>query len=159
LETITLSNGLDESGAEEILKDLLSPALIKTIPKWRVPRALPLVGSRGKAPAFLPPSRRRIAVRDFDDAVDVQAWGGDVFGVEVAGSYLDLAHAVCDAAGVPRKVEFVDMPEALLGQYQSFTEAPMTRLRTAGYNGQFTPLEEGVRRYVQEYLTQPDRYV
>jgi len=80
-------------------------------------------------------------------------------GTGQARSYLDLAHAVCDAAGVPRKVEFVDMPEALRGQYQSFTEAPMSRLRAAGYNGQFTPLEEGVRRYVQDYLTQPDCYV
>ena len=42
-------------------------------------------------------------------------------------------NAVCDAAGVPRKVEFIDMPEALRGQYQSFTEASMARLRAAGY--------------------------
>ena len=39
-------------------------------------------------------------------------------------------------------------------QYQSFTEARMDRLRAAGYGGQFTPLEEGVRRYVQDYLAQ-----
>ncbi len=38
------------------------------------------------------------------------------------------------------------------GQYQSFTQAPMDRLRAAGYAGQFTPLEEGMRRYVQDYL-------
>ena len=35
----------------------------------------------------------------------------------------------------------------------------MARLRAAGYAGQFTPLEEGVRRYVQDYLSQPDPYV
>ena len=51
------------------------------------------------------------------------------------------------------------MPAALRGQYQSFTEAPMDRLRAAGYAGQFTPLEEGVRRYVQDYLATADRYV
>ncbi len=28
----------------------------------------------------------------------------------------------------------------------------MDRLRAAGYSGQFTGLEEGIRRYVQEYL-------
>ena len=28
----------------------------------------------------------------------------------------------------------------------------MERLRAAGYAGQFTPLEEGIRRYVQDYL-------
>jgi ADP-L-glycero-D-manno-heptose 6-epimerase len=80
-------------------------------------------------------------------------------GTGQARSYLDLAHAVCDAAGRPRNVEFIDMPEPLRGQYQSFTQASIGRLRAAGYAGQFTPLEEGVRRYVQDYLTQPDPYV
>ncbi len=50
------------------------------------------------------------------------------------------------------------MPAALQGQYQSFTEARMDRLRAAGYPGQFTPLEDGVRRYVQDYLSRPDQY-
>ena len=67
-------------------------------------------------------------------------------------------HAVCDAAGVPRTIEFIDMPEALRDQYPSFTQAEMGSLRIAGYAGQFTPLEEGVRRYIQDYLTQPDPY-
>jgi ADP-L-glycero-D-manno-heptose 6-epimerase len=66
---------------------------------------------------------------------------------------------VCDAAGLPRAVEFIDMPAPLAGQYQSFTQAAMNRLRAAGYAGQFTPLEEGVRRYVQDFLAQPDPYV
>ena len=79
-------------------------------------------------------------------------------GTGTARTYLDLAHAVADALDVPRRVEVVDMPERLRGQYQSFTEARMERLRAAGYAGQFTPLEEGVRRYVQDYLTQPDPY-
>ena len=51
------------------------------------------------------------------------------------------------------------MPASLRGQYQSFTEAPMDRLRAAGYAGQFTPLEEGVRRYVQDHLAAPDPFV
>lgn len=107
--------------------------------------------------------------RDFiwvDDVVDVMSWLFDTpsvsglfnLGTGVARSYLDLAHAVCDAAGAPRRVEFIDMPAKLRGQYQSFTEAPMARLRAAGYAGQFTPLEEGVRRYVQNHLARPDPY-
>ena len=44
------------------------------------------------------------------------------------------------------------MPAALRGQYQSFTQADMTRLRSAGYDRQFTSLEAGVSRYVQEHL-------
>ncbi len=107
--------------------------------------------------------------RDFvwvGDVVDVLLWLLDTraanglfnLGTGVARSYLDLAHAVCDAAGMPRRVEFVPMPDALRGQYQSYTCADMTRLRDAGYRGQFTPLEEGVRRYVS-LLGSPDPYL
>jgi ADP-L-glycero-D-manno-heptose 6-epimerase len=108
--------------------------------------------------------------RDFiwvGDVVDVLLWLLDSphvsglfnVGTGQARSYADLANAVCDAAGVPRRIEYIDMPEALRGQYQSFTEAPIARLRAAGFAGQFTPLEEGVRRYVQDHLTQSDRFV
>ncbi len=108
--------------------------------------------------------------RDFiwvGDVVDVMLWLMDTpsvsglfnLGTGHARTYLDLAHAVCDAAGQPRAVEFIDMPVSLQGQYQSFTQAPMDRLRKAGYAGQFTPLEEGIRRYVQDHLATTDRYV
>lgn len=107
--------------------------------------------------------------RDFiwvGDVVDAMLWlldnpapsGLYNLGTGRARTYLDLAHAVCDAMGVARRVEFVPMPEPLRGQYQSFTEARMDRLRAAGYPGQFTPLEDGVRRYVQDHLAQPDPY-
>ena len=108
--------------------------------------------------------------RDFiwvGDVVDVMLWLLDTpsanglfnLGTGRARSYLDLAHAVCDAAGAPRRIAFIDMPGALHGQYQNFTEARMERLRAAGYAGQFTPLEEGVRRYVQDFLATSDPYL
>ncbi len=107
--------------------------------------------------------------RDFiwvGDVVDVLLWLHDTpevnglfnLGTGRARSYLDLAHAVCDAAGSERRVAFVEMPTALRGVYQSFTEARMDRLRGAGYGGQFTPMEVGVRRYVTEFLSGPDPY-
>ena len=34
----------------------------------------------------------------------------------------------------------------------------MERLRAAGYDRPTTPLEEGVRAYVQDYLAAPDPY-
>jgi ADP-L-glycero-D-manno-heptose 6-epimerase len=108
--------------------------------------------------------------RDFiwvGDVVDVMLWLLDTplvsglfnVGTGQARSYQDLAHAVSDAAGRRREIEFIDMPANLRGQYQSFTEASPARLRAAGYNGQFTPLEQGIRRYVQDYLAQPDPYL
>lgn len=107
--------------------------------------------------------------RDFihvDDVVNVMLWlyetpaAEGIFNVGTGGSrtYRDLAHAVCDAAGQKRAITYIDMPERLRGQYQSFTEASIDRLRAAGYTGQFTPLEEGVRRYVQDFLMKADPY-
>ena len=101
--------------------------------------------------------------RDFiwiDDVVDVILWLLDSpavsglfnLGTGQARTYRDLAYAVCDAAGRPRDIEFIAMPGVLRGQYQSFTQARMDRLRAAGYPGQFTPLEDGIRRYVEHYL-------
>ena len=43
-------------------------------------------------------------------------------------------------------------------RYQYFTQANVEKLRRAGYNGGFTPLEEAVSRYVGRHLDQPDRY-
>ena len=79
-------------------------------------------------------------------------------GTGTARSYADLARAVCAAHGVPERIEYVDMPARLRGQYQSFTQAPMRRLREAGFERDFTSLEEGVRRYVQDYLLRDDPY-
>ncbi|MDE2583628.1 MAG: ADP-glyceromanno-heptose 6-epimerase [Rhodospirillales bacterium] len=127
----------------------------------------------GLAPRLFRSDRADLAdgaqARDFiwvGDVVDVILWlldspavnGMFNVGTGRARTYLDLAHAVCDAAGAPRQVAFIDMPPKLRGQYQSFTQASTARLRAAGYAGAFTPLEEGIRRYVQDYLARPDIY-
>jgi ADP-L-glycero-D-manno-heptose 6-epimerase len=46
-------------------------------------------------------------------------------------------------------VEYIDFPEALRGKYQSFTQADIARLRTAGYKDEFNTVEQGVAKYVQ----------
>ena len=108
-------------------------------------------------------------LRDFvfvDDVVDLVEWlldTPDVSGVFNAGSgqarsFLDLAEATFAAAGKAPKVEYVDTPESIRDKYQYFTEARMERVRAAGFEGQSTPLEEGVRRYVQDFLATADPY-
>lgn len=128
----------------------------------------------GKPPRLFRSDRPDIAdgaqARDFvwvGDVVNVMLWLYDnptVSGLFNCGSgtartYLDLAHAVCDAAGAPRQVEFIDMPDSLRGQYQSYTQADLTRLRAAGYTGAFTSLEDGIRQYVQTYLATENPYL
>jgi hypothetical protein len=44
------------------------------------------------------------------------------------------------------------MPGSIRDSYQYFTQAETTNLRRAGYNADFTALEEAVRRYVTGYL-------
>lgn len=108
-------------------------------------------------------------LRDFvfvDDVVDIIDWllcTSEVSGIFNAGSgqarsFLDLANATFAAAGKDPAVAYIDMPEVIRDRYQYFTEAKMDRVRALGFNGQSTPLEEGVRRYVQSFLSQPDPY-
>ncbi len=108
-------------------------------------------------------------LRDFisvDDCVDVICWllenpsvsGLFNLGTGKARSFADLARAVYAAMDQEFKVDYVPTPEDIREKYQYFTEANMTRLRDAGYSGQFTSLEDGVGRYVQDYLATADPY-
>ena len=81
------------------------------------------------------------------------------FGTGRARTFLDLMHALGEACGMPVKLEFVDVPPEIRPSYQYFTEADMTRLRRAGYNQPFTPLEEAVRDFVANHLAMPDPYL
>lgn len=45
-------------------------------------------------------------------------------------------------------IEYVSFPDALKGKYQSYTEADLTNLRSAGYGDEFLTVEEGVSRYI-----------
>lgn len=69
-------------------------------------------------------------------------------GAGQARSWLDLARAVFAAMDLPVDITYVDMPEAIRGRYQYFTEARMERLRAAGYDAPFTSVEDGVAAYV-----------
>lgn len=49
-------------------------------------------------------------------------------------------------------IRYIDFPETLKGKYQSFTEADISALRSAGYEHKFLSVEEGVSRYVGRLL-------
>ncbi len=107
--------------------------------------------------------------RDFiyvDDVVRVMMWllsrrsvsGLFNVGSGAARSFRDLMLAAYAALGARPNIEYIDMPERIRGSYQYFTEASVDRLRAAGYNGGFTPLEDAVGAYVRGFLDQTDRY-
>ena len=108
-------------------------------------------------------------LRDFiwvEDCVNVMLWLWDTpqvsglfnVGTGTARSFFDLATAVFSALGRRPSITYIDMPDGLNATYQYYTQAPMDKLRQAGYTRPFTSLEEGVRHYVQNYLSQPDPY-
>lgn len=73
-------------------------------------------------------------------------------GTGKARSWNDLAKAVFSTMNQPSKIEYVEMPVAIQGRYQYFTQANMAKLRKAGYSEAFTPLEDAVRDYITGYL-------
>ena len=75
-----------------------------------------------------------------------------------ARSFADLARATWAAMGKEAQITYIDMPETLRDKYQYYTKANLTKLRAAGYTAPMTPLEEGVRQYVQGYLDAADIY-
>ena len=107
--------------------------------------------------------------RDFiyvDDVVRVILWllatpsvsGLFNVGTGKARSFKDMMLAAYAALGTRPSIEYIDMPEAIRGSYQYFTQSEADRLCRAGYNGGFTVLEDAVRAYVTGYLDRPDRY-
>ena len=73
-------------------------------------------------------------------------------GTGKARSFYDLAANTFKAMGKEVNIEFIDIPEDIRDKYQYFTEANMIKLREAGYDKEFTSLEDGVADYVRNYL-------
>ncbi len=104
-------------------------------------------------------------VRDFldvRDAVDVVLWLLDrpavngLFncGTGEARSWNDLAAAVFATLGREPRLDYIEMPDHLRGKYQYHTQADLAKLRRAGYDRPFTRLEDGIRDYVRDHLSQ-----
>ncbi len=73
-------------------------------------------------------------------------------GSGVMNTWNSLADAIFRSLEVPKKVEFIEMPEHIRGQYQYHTQADLTRIRDAGYAAETTALDEAVADYVRNYL-------
>lgn len=80
-------------------------------------------------------------------------------GTGKARTFKDLALATFAALGRTPNIEYIPMPESLLGKYQYYTQADMGWLKTARCPLKFTELEDGVKDYVQNYLDTPYPYL
>jgi ADP-L-glycero-D-manno-heptose 6-epimerase len=73
-------------------------------------------------------------------------------GAGVARTWNDLANALFAALNIPPNVEFIDMPESIKHQYQYYTCANISKLRSANYNAPTASLEDAVRDFAVNYL-------
>ena len=80
-------------------------------------------------------------------------------GTGKARSWNDLACAIFAALGKDPQIEYMDMPEALRGKYQNFTQADMSWMQKTNCPVRFASLEQGIADYVGNYLAQSDPYL
>jgi ADP-L-glycero-D-manno-heptose 6-epimerase len=96
--------------------------------------------------------------RDFihvDDVVAVNLWFLDhpdqrgIFNVGTgrAETFNTMAQAVLDWHK-KGEIRYIPFPEHLKGAYQSYTQADISGLRNAGYDGEFLTVQQGVTRYL-----------
>lgn len=69
-------------------------------------------------------------------------------GTGKAQTWNELAGAIFLALGMKPRIEYFDMPEALRGKYQYFTEANLEKLRQSGCEYKFFSLNDAVKDYV-----------
>ncbi|MGF1730691.1 ADP-glyceromanno-heptose 6-epimerase [Photobacterium kasasachensis] len=79
-------------------------------------------------------------------------WENNVSGIFNCGtgnaeSFREVAKAVIKHHG-KGEVEEIPFPEHLKGRYQAFTQADLTKVRTAGYDKPFKSVAEGVAEYM-----------
>ena len=88
-------------------------------------------------------------------------------GTGTAATFNDVATAVINAcrgseghaAGTHAdhmregRIVYTPFPPQLVGKYQSFTQADLSKLRAAGYTEPFAPVSEGVGRYVESLIS------
>ncbi len=96
--------------------------------------------------------------RDFihvDDTVCINNWfknNPEVSGIFNAGTgksrtFNDIANCVLDYYQ-RGSINYIDFPDNLESQYQAFTEADMSKIKSQGYTNNFITLEEGVKSYL-----------
>lgn len=110
-------------------------------------------------------------LRDFVYVKDITRWILEILdrkdfvsgiynmGFGQARSWIDLANAVFKELGQKPNIEWMDIPEELRQRYQYFTEAKMDRFQEQGFSKPQWSLEDGVKDYVSNYLSQEHRYL
>jgi ADP-L-glycero-D-manno-heptose 6-epimerase len=160
-------------GPREQHKGRMASVACHQFEQWQVTGSVKLFGDYG---GYAAGEQRRDFVH-VDDVVAVNLWflehpqacGIFNLGSGRAQPFNDVALAVVNSGRAGRgeaalplaelvragQVEYIDFPPALVGKYQCFTEADLTRLRAAGCEHAFIDVAGGVGRYAAWLRQQP----
>jgi len=127
-------------------------------------------GSLSLFESHRPDYREGEQLRDFiyvRDCTRIMAWmlenpsvtGLYNVGTGTARSFNDLAKATFSALDRQPAINYIPMPETLRNKYQYYTCADISKLRSAGFSSAFTSIEDGIREYVQHYLSSDNPYL
>lgn len=109
-------------------------------------------------------------LRDFVYVKDVVRWMQELMekkpangiynmGFGKARSWLDMAQSLFGSMNKELKINWLEMPDNIKNQYQYFTEANMTKWTSAGMSAPQWSLEDSIKDYVQNYLSQSDPWL
>lgn len=93
------------------------------------------------------------AVRMICAFLENDAGGIYNIGTGYAGTWNEIAFAVFKAIGKPSNIQYIEMPQDLIGKYQNYTCAEMNKTKSVlGSIAKCMPLEDSVVEYVRDYL-------
>lgn len=103
------------------------------------------------------------AVRMTCDFLENKLTGIFNIGSGITTTWNQLAEALFKAVDKPTRLEYIDMPEELIGKYQNYTCADMTKYKQQKQLPNTKPschysTEEGVCDYVRNYLLKDERW-
>jgi ADP-L-glycero-D-manno-heptose 6-epimerase len=144
-------------GPNEYHKGAMASVVFRSFPQARREGRLRLFESHRQQVAHGEQARDFVYI---DEAADMTLFvlgtpaANGIFNIGTgrAHTFNELARGVFDGLGQQPRIEYFPMPEELRDRYQYFTQADMTRLRTAGYPDQQDRFREHVSRYVRDYL-------
>ncbi len=81
-------------------------------------------------------------------------------GTGKARTFSDLGRSVFSALNKQEQFDWIPMPDSIRNQYQYFTQADLSKLKTdGGYQQEFYSLEAGVEDYICQYLMKEDPFL
>lgn len=151
-------------GPNEYHKENMRSVVCKSVPQIQAEGKICLFASDRADYADGGQMRDFVYVKDCAQLItwfllDTEETGIFNVGTGEARTWNDLARAMFKALDKEENIEYIAMPDNLKGKYQYFTEADMSWHKRLNCPVTFTPLEEGVREYVQEYLLRDSAYL